>query len=404
MRKIIHFSKFFVPAAVISAVLAVLGVTGYIYNKGFNLGVDFQAGLIQEVQLAPAAFNITWNGTSNAVISHGGGNIYIIVSGSGVESRTYTFPLSFYSSIGSLAQAMTQQIEGIEVSVTAAGGTNTQWLKFSTYGTPELGSETPYVVHYLSPGADIISISDIRTAMAGFGQTVSVQSMGQPEDRQFMIRVQDREEGNMRPEEVKRSLETHFGKDSVVVLRSDYVGSRFIKTDQLALLVALTLLLILIYSAFRFRFRYAVSLVTGIMYDALVIIGFVAWTRMEFTTSTIAAILTIIGYSTNNTIVVFDRIRETRRMYPDDTFLNVLNRSLTETLNRTIITTVSTLIAVVCLFVFTTGSMKDFALALIIGMLSGVYTTTFIASGIVNFWERKSLEREKKKLAASSSS
>jgi preprotein translocase subunit SecF len=166
-------------------------------------------------------------------------------------------------------------------------------------------------------------------------------------------------------------------------------------------MVGFTLLLMLIYSTIRFKFHYAVGLVIGIMYDALVVIGFVAWTRMEFTTSTIAAILTIIGYSTNNTIVVFDRIRETKRIYPDDSFVDVLNRSLSETLNRTIITTVSTLIAVLSLFIFTVGSMKDFALALIIGMLSGVFTTMFIASGIAYFLEKKLLEREKRKPALS---
>jgi preprotein translocase subunit SecF len=121
---------------------------------------------------------------------------------------------------------------------------------------------------------------------------------------------------------------------------------------------------------------------------------------MEFTTSTIAAILTIIGYSTNNTIVVFDRIRENLKLFPDLQFTELLNRSLTETLSRTIITTVSTLLAVMMLFVFTTGSMKDFALALIVGMCSGVYTTTFIASGIVNFWDKKRLEKAKKIAAA----
>jgi len=400
MKRIIRFSKFFLPAAVISCILAVLGISGYIINRGFNLGVDFQAGLIQEVQLAPTAFSLSWTGTANAILSHDSGNIYIVIAGSGVENRTFTFPFSEYTTIAFLTQAMTRQIEGLEVTLSARGNINTQWLKFSTQGNPYLGYETPYTVHYLDPDSAGISISEVRLAMASLGQSVSVQSMRQSRDRYFMIRVQDNESGRVRPEEITRFLEAYFGKGEVVVMRSDYVGSRFSKnlTDQAGLLVALTLLLMLVYSTIRFKFRFAVSLVIGIMYDALVIIGFVVWTRMEFTTSTIAAILTIIGYSTNNTIVVFDRIRETRRIYPDDPFVDVLNRSLSETLNRTIITTVSTLIAVMCLFIFTTGSMKDFALALIVGMISGVYTTTFIASGILNLWDKKAAEYEKRKL------
>jgi len=406
MKRIIRFSKFFFPAAILSCILAALGITGYVINKGFYLGVDFQAGLIQEVQFAPTALNIKWTGTSNAVLSHDSGSISIVITGSGVESKTFTFLFREYNTIGPLAQAMIQQIEGLEVSLVAREDTNTQWLKFSTQGNPNLRDETGYVVHYLEPGSSLIDISEVRAAMASLGQSVSIQNMGQPQSRHFMVRVQNREEGRVKQEEITKFLEAYFGNGEVVVLRSDYVDSRFSKnlTDQAGLLVFLTLLLILAYSTFRFKLQYAVSLVIGITYDALVIIGFVAWTRMEFTTSTIAAILTIIGYSTNNTIVVFDRVRETRRMYPEDNFLNVLNRSLSETLSRTIITTLSTLLAVMSLFIFTTGSMKDFALALMVGMISGVYTTTFIASGIVNFWENKKQQREKRKLVSAQKS
>jgi preprotein translocase subunit SecF len=130
-------------------------------------------------------------------------------------------------------------------------------------------------------------------------------------------------------------------------------------------------------------------------------VAFIAWTRMEFNTTTIAAILTILGYSINDTIVIFDRIRETRRIYPDDSFVNVLNRALTETLGRTIITTLTTMLAVVSLFVFTTGSMKDFALAMLVGMVSGVYSTIFIASGIVYGWELRKSAKAKRRLAVS---
>jgi preprotein translocase subunit SecF len=117
-------------------------------------------------------------------------------------------------------------------------------------------------------------------------------------------------------------------------------------------------------------------------------VAFIAWTRMEFNTTTIAAILTILGYSINDTIVIFDRIRETRHIYPGDHFENVLNRSITETLSRTFITTLTTMLAVLSLYIFTSGSMKDFALALLVGMVSGVYSTIFIACGFVNFWDR----------------
>jgi preprotein translocase subunit SecF len=117
-------------------------------------------------------------------------------------------------------------------------------------------------------------------------------------------------------------------------------------------------------------------------------VAFIAWSRMEFNTTTIAAILTILGYSINDTIVVFDRIRETRRLYHDMSFRAVLDRALSETLARTVITTFTTMLAVFSLYFFTTGSMKDFAQALLVGMVSGVYSTIFIASGWTLFWEK----------------
>jgi len=202
-------------------------------------------------------------------------------------------------------------------------------------------------------------------------------------------------------EKIIAALETNFGAGGVAVTRSDYVGSRFSKqlTDQVGVLMALTLLLILIYASIRFKPQFAVGAVLAIAHDALIMVAFITWTRMEFNTTTIAAILTILGYSINDTIVIFDRIRETRRIYPDDKFVAILDRSLTETLSRTLITTITTMLAVLSLYIFTTGSMKDFALALLVGMVSGVYSTIFIAVGFTNFWETVIKKRLDKKRA-----
>jgi preprotein translocase subunit SecF len=150
----------------------------------------------------------------------------------------------------------------------------------------------------------------------------------------------------------------------------------------------LTLLLILVYASVRFKPQFAIGAVLAIAHDALIMVAFITWSRMEFNTTTIAAILTILGYSINDTIVVFDRIREVRRLYPDDGFTELLNRAITETLGRTIITTLTTMLAVLSLYIFTSGSMKDFALALLVGMVSGVYSTIFIACGFTSLWQK----------------
>jgi preprotein translocase subunit SecF len=390
------------PAAIISCVLILFGIAGYIF-MGFTLGVDFQAGLIQEVQFAPTAFSVRWSGTSSAILSFDRGGLYIVISGSGIENKTYSFTFSEYGTIGSLSRAMTQQLDELEISVTAREGINTQWLIFSSLGNPYLSSDTPYVVHYLDPQSPPVDISAVRNATAGLGQGVSVQSIGSQQDRHFMLRIEDKGDNRVMSGQITEVLESYFGDGEVAVLRSDFVGSRFSKdlTDQAGVLVSLTLLLILIYASIRFKPQYAVGAIIAIIHDGIIIVAFVVWTKMEFTTSTIAAILTILGYSINNTIVVFDRLRESRRLYPENSFVDVMNISLTAVLGRTIITTLTTMLAVIFLFIFAKGSMKDFALALLVGMTSGVYTTLFIATGFVNFWEDRKIRRQKIKQAVS---
>jgi preprotein translocase subunit SecF len=396
MKRIIRFSKIFLPTAVISLLLVVFGIVGYVF-QGFNLGVDFQAGLIQELQFAPTAFSLTWRGQGNAAVSFDRGSLYIVISGAGVEGFTRQFSYTAYPTLGALTLAL-NQVEGLSAAAGAPADTSTQWLLFSASANPQLGSN-PFVVHYLSPGSDPVLIQDVREALSSLGRNVQVQQIGQDADRHFMIRTEDSEGGSVtNTDQLINMLEAHFGDGGVSIIRSDYVGSRFSKnlTDQAGILLGLTLLLILLYSSIRFKPQYAIGAVLAIVHDALIMVAFVVWTRMEFNTTTIAAILTILGYSINDTIVIFDRIRETRRIYPDDPFVEVLDRSLTETLSRTIITTLTTMLAVLCLFVFTTGSMKDFALTLLVGMTSGVYSTVFIASGFVNLWDIQAKKRAKK--------
>ncbi|WP_010255714.1 protein translocase subunit SecF [Treponema primitia] len=396
--KIIRFSKLFIPAAILSVLLIAAGIISYAI-KGFNLGVDFQAGLIQEVQFAPTALSLTYSGRGNAAVSMDRNGLYVVISGVGVEGVTHSFPFANYQTIGDLSAALAR-VDGIGVDNSTSGAAVTQQLVQSAQGNPVLGSD-PYVLHYLPDNLPEIAIEDVRGALSPLG-TVSVQVLGADSERRFMVRMEDSEiDGGqgIPAEKIISSLETVFGTGGVAVTRSDYVGSRFSKqlSDQAGLLMGLTLLLILIYASIRFKPQFAVGAVLAIAHDALIIVSFVTWTRMEFNTTTIAAILTILGYSINDTIVIFDRIRETRRIYPDDKFVNILDRALTETLSRTIITTVTTMLAVLSLFIFTTGSMKDFALALLVGMISGVYSTIFVASGFVNWWDVQVTKRSKKK-------
>ncbi len=380
MKRILNFSRAFVPAFILSIVLIIAGIFGFV-TEGFNLGIDFQSGLIQEVQFAPASLSLTYSGTANASVSMNRNQFDVVIVDVASESVTYSFPYAQYPTVSSLTAGLSS-IEGLSITSLVPGSQ-------SARGDSRLGA-VPYTVHYLLPGARIISIEEVRSSIVSLGD-VSVQVLGDPADRKFMIRI-DEENGteSVPAEMLIRTLETNFGEGEAALISSSYVSSRFSQdlTDQAGILIGLTLLLILVYASIRFKPQYAIGAVLAIMHDALIMVGFIVWTRMEFNTTTIAAILTILGYSINDTIVVFDRIRENRRLFPDDAFVSVLNRSLSETLGRTIITTVTTMLAVLSLYIFTTGSMKDFALALIVGMVSGVYSTIFIASGFVNFWDK----------------
>jgi len=425
MKKTIRFSKLFKPAVVFSILLMAAGIAGYFVLNGINLGVDFQAGMIQEVRFAPTAFTMTWSGRGNAIVSFDRNKMDVVNSGIGVEPQTLTFPFSDYGTLGALCEALEAGLEGIHVELLAPENSSSLWMVHRAQGDRHL-SDVPYVVHYLNPESEIISIGTVRDALSSLGSSISVQSLGQPSDRHFMIRDSHEEETEVSETGIPAYsdeeeagvtetgtvvqaggtilglLEEYFGEGNVVIMRSDYVGSRFSKNlaDQAGILIGLTLLVMLLYVTIRFKAQYGIGLVIGIIHDGLVIVAFIIWSGMEFNITTIAAILTILGYSTNNTIIVFDRVRENRRIYPDEAFVNILDISLTSTLNRTIITTFSTMLAVMSLFIFTTGAMKDFALALMVGMISGVYTTTFIASGFVNFWEKQKVKKEKKKIAA----
>lgn len=399
MKRIIQFSNYFLPAAIISLVLIISGIVGYVVYGGFNLGVDFQAGLIQEIQFAPSALELTYTGKGIAGISMDRNKLEIVISGSDVEKRTYSFAYSDYQNLGSLVDAMAG-IEGLAVRAVASREVPSTTLVQSAQGNPRLGS-VPYRVHYLTPDAEPVNIADVRRALTSLG-SVSVQNLGQPRERKFLIRVEDKgteaDFAKLTAERISAAIQTAFGEGQIAISRTDYVGARFSKnlTDQAALLLVLTLLLILVYVSFRFRFQYAAGAVLAILHDGLIMVAFIVWLRMEFNTTTIAAIMTILGYSINDTIVIFDRIRETLRLYPDSSFKDNMNRAISETLSRTFITTLTTMLAVISLFLFTTGTMKDFALALLIGMISGTYSTIFVASSFVFFWENRVKKNGKK--------
>jgi preprotein translocase subunit SecF len=218
---------------------------------------------------------------------------------------------------------------------------------------------------------------------------VSVKVAGTGAEEVFQIRIGDSGDGKTSLDlqlSVTDALASAFGADNVAIIKTDFIGAQFSGSLvlQSVLLVIAALFLIWIYATIRFKWDFALASVLAITHDALIIISFIAWSQMEFNTVTLAAILTIIGYGINDTVVVLDRVRENTRLMKTKNFMEIINQSQTDCFGRTVITTVTTLLAVTALCIFTSGSIHDFALALIIGIISSAYSTIMITSAFLS--------------------
>jgi preprotein translocase SecF subunit len=151
---------------------------------------------------------------------------------------------------------------------------------------------------------------------------------------------------------------------------------------------------ILVYIWFRFEWQFSVAAILALAHDVMTTIGLFSLTSFEFNLATVAAILTIAGYSINDTVVVFDRVRENLRRYKSHEQKDILNRSLNETLSRTVMTSVTTLLALTAIVVFGGAVLRDFALAMIWGVIIGTYSSVFIAVGMLSRFDLKRVDED----------
>ena len=164
------------------------------------------------------------------------------------------------------------------------------------------------------------------------------------------------------------------------------VGQEIQETAILASLLAM--FGILVYVAFRYEFSFAVGAVVAIIHDVLMTLGWYCLSGREFNATTVAAVLTIIGFSINDTIVIFDRIREDLKLGVRGTFKEVINQALNQTLSRTIITSGTVFLATLSLYIFGGGVINDFAFTFLVGIITGTYSSIYIASALVLWWHK----------------
>ncbi len=227
-----------------------------------------------------------------------------------------------------------------------------------------------------------VDLAAVRKSLSDGGfNNVMVQQFGTPRDVLLRIPPVDASNDAQLSQRVMQALNAP-NATPVELRRVEFVGPQVGKelVEQSGLAVLFSVIGILIYVALRFEWRFSVGAVVATLHDAIVTLGVFSLLHIDFDLNVLAAVLTVIGYSLNDTIVLFDRVRENFRKVRKGTVLDIMNQSVNETMSRTIITAGTVFLVVVALYLFGGESLRGFSLALIIGVISGTYSTIYIAS------------------------
>ena len=234
--------------------------------------------------------------------------------------------------------------------------------------------------------AEPVEVSAVRKSLSSIGQgQATIQAF---DKNDIMIRVQAQDEAVRK--QVLDTLKKDFG--GLTILKVDKVGP--VVGQELRSQAALSLILaiggILLYMAFRFKFRFGVAAVMALIHDSIIMLGVYSLTGKEVSVAFIAAVLTIVGYSLNDSIVVLDRIRENWSFVRNRGVLDLVDNSINQTLARTINTSLTTLLPVLAMYIFGGEVISNFAFAFLIGIIVGTYSSIYIASSIISEWYLRS--------------
>ncbi len=253
--------------------------------------------------------------------------------------------------------------------------------------------------------APIADVSAIRKKVGASGLSdVQIQEFGAPDE--VLIRVGQQSGGEEAQQNVVKKVKAALG-DTVEFRRVEVVGptvsGELIRSGIISVIAAI--LAVLVYIWFRFEWQFAIGAVVALVHDVTLTIGLFATLQLEFNLSIIAAILTIVGYSLNDTVVVFDRVRENLRKYKKMPMLELLDQSINNTLSRTVLTSFTTLLALGSLYVFGGEVIRGFTFAMIWGIVVGTYSSIFVASpilyhlGVKRDWSSSKVAKANEKIA-----
>ena len=332
---------------------------------GFNLGVDFAGGTVVEVKFEKP---ITAEGVREGAVK--GGLKEPQVQGIGAVEEN-----NFILRMGGVTQLTVESEKAAEDAVRGLGEVISVTKNLDT-GIINVRFKAP------------VDPAVIKAAVIASGTGVTeVNKLGEAD-------YQVKAEGMA--ERVKSALKTGLDNASFEVRRTDYVGPQVGKQLRNKGLMALVwaMLFILIYVAFRFDLKFGPGALVAMVHDVIMVSGYFLVTRREFNLTSIAVLLTIIGYSINDTIVIYDRIREEMVKYKGKPLPEIINIAVNDTLARTILTSGVTALSLIGLLIYGVGEIFDFAAAMLLGIVVGTYSSVYIASPLVIWLDERQHERE----------
>jgi preprotein translocase subunit SecF len=365
------FVKYRGIAVVISIILNVLVLLGAFVWPGLNYGVDFAGGTELQIQ---AKKKIDPGDLRETVGKLGFGEPTVQAYGNPSENQ-------FLVRVERIALLTKEKAQEIKTAVSQS--LPVENMRFD----PDVGDKLDFT--FKQP----IDENALRAAVEKTGTTVKeVRPLlaREGQNREYSVTTQGT------GDKIGQALREKYGQDQVEVVRTDYVGAQVgqeLKKDGiLALLYAMGM--ILIYVGFRFDFRFSPGVIIALIHDAIITLGFFVVSRREFNLTSVTAILTIVGYSVNDTIVVYDRIRENAKRFKGKPLRDLINLSINEMLGRTILTSGATALSLLGLIFYGVGTIQDFALAMLVGIISGTYSTWYIASPMT-IWIEEHMEQRK---------
>jgi len=352
--------------AVVLSLIANLAVIGWSVFHGLNFGVDFAGGTEMEIKFAQA---VDPGAIRRGVEELGFKDASVQTYGADAEN-------TFLIRVGRIALMGEADVKRVEEAVKA------KLPVVSTSFNAEIGDKIDF--QFSAP----VAVAQLQAAVEGAG-----------------IRVREiREEAGLAAgtksyavitqgirEKVELDLNARFAAAKPEVRRVEYVGPAVGRElrNQGFQAILLAMALIVVYVGFRFDFKFSPGVITAIVHDAIVTLGYFAFTGREFNLTSIAVILTVVGYSVNDTVVVYDRIRENHTKYKGKSLYDMVNLAINETLGRTFLTSFATALSLIGLLTFGVGTIFDFAFAMLLGIVSGTYSTWFIAAPMTIWLEER---------------